>query len=352
MIKIGNRKVGNQHEPFVIAEMSANHRKSIDHALKVVDFAAAQGVDAIKIQTYKPDTMTLNLDKKDFLINDEKSLWNGRSLYDLYQEAHTPWEWHEAIFARAKKNKIMYFSTPFDRTAVDFLETFDVPCYKIASFENNDLDLIQYVASKGKPLIISTGMATLSELEDIVLNARQAGCTELALLKCNSNYPADSSNANLLTIPNLKSLFNCEVGLSDHSMGIGVSIASVALGATIIEKHFTLSRSDGGVDSSFSMEPNEMRNLVSESKKAWNAIGSVKYGPTESEINSLAFKRSIYIVKNIKKGDVLTTENLRVIRPGYGLSPKFFKNVLGMRINKKVEEGTPLSWDLMKETLI
>lgn len=348
MIKIGNRKIGDKYEPFVIAEMSANHGKSLDHALKVVDFAAAQGVDAIKIQTYKPDTMTLNLDKKDFLIIDEKSLWNGRTLYDLYQEAHTPWEWHEAIFGRAKKNKILYFSTPFDRSAVDFLETLDVPCYKISSFENNDLDLIRYVASKGKPLIISTGMATLSELEDIVLTARQAGCSEMALLKCNSNYPADSSNANLITIPNLKSLFNCEVGLSDHSMGIGVALAGVALGATIIEKHFTINRSDGGVDSSFSMEPNEMRDLVTESKKAWNAIGSVHYGPTKSETASVVFKRSIYIVENIRRGEILTQNHLRVIRPGYGIPPKFIDKVLGMRINADVSAGTPLSWELIK----
>ena len=348
MIKIGNRKIGDKYEPFVIAEMSANHGKSLDHALKVVDFAAAQGVDAIKIQTYKPDTMTLNLDKKDFLIIDEKSLWNGRTLYDLYQEAHTPWEWHEAIFDRAKKNKILYLSTPFDRTAVDFLETFDVPCYKIASFENNDLDLIRYVASKGKPLIISTGMATLSELEDIVLTVRQAGCREVALLKCNSNYPADSSNANLLTIPNLKSIFNCEVGLSDHSMGVGVALASVAIGATIIEKHFTISRGDGGVDSSFSMEPNEMGYLVSESKKAWKAIGKVQYGPTESEIKSLRFKRSIYIVKNIKKNEILTRDNLRVIRPGFGIEPKFLDIIIGMKVNSDIKVGTPLTWDLIK----
>ena len=348
MMRIGKRKIGNQYKPFVIAEMSANHGKSLDNALKVVDFAATQGVDAIKIQTYRPDTMTLDLDTKDFLINDKKSIWNGRALYDLYQDAHTPWEWHEAIFARAKKNKIIYFSTPFDKTAVDFLETFNVPCYKISSFENNDLDLIRYVASKGKPLIISTGMATLSELEEAVIAAREAGCMDMALLKCNSNYPADSSNANLLTIPNLKSLFNCEVGLSDHSMGIGVAIAGVALGATIIEKHFTINRSDGGVDSSFSMEPNEMRDLVSESKKAWNAIGSVHYGPTKSEIGSLAFKRSIYIVENIKCGEMLTKNNLRIIRPGYGIPPKFIDLVLGMRVSSDVKAGTALSWDLVK----
>ncbi len=349
MIKIANKKIGSEHEPFIVAEMSANHSNSLQHALKLVDCAAAQGVDAIKIQTYKPETMTLKSSEKGFIIEDQKSLWNGRSLYDLYQEAQTPWEWHEAIFERAKKNKILCFSTPFDKTAVDFLEALDAPCYKISSFENNDLELIGYAAATGKPLLISTGMATLSELDDLVSTARNNGCKELILLKCNSNYPSDSKNANLLTIPNLKDLFKCEVGLSDHSMGIGVAIASVALGASVIEKHFTLDRSVGGVDSSFSMEPLEMLALVAESKKAWSALGKVHYGPTESENSSMAFKRSIYVVEDIKKGEALSRKNLKVIRPGYGLPPKLLAAVLGMPARSNVKAGTPLTWELIKE---
>lgn len=345
---IGNRRIGKQTSPFIIAEMSGNHNQSLERALEIVDAAAKTGAHALKIQTYTADTMTLDLDEGDFFISDPGSLWKGSSLYKLYQEAYTPWEWHKPIFDRCRELGMIGFSTPFDETAVDFLETLDVPCYKIASFENTDIPLIRKVAATGKPIIISTGMATVAEMDETVRAAREAGCNDIVLLKCTSTYPATPENTNILTIPHMRDLFSCEVGLSDHSMGIGVAVASVALGATVIEKHFTLNRADGGVDSAFSMEPAEMAALVVESERAWQALGNVKYGPTEKEKNSLVFRRSLYVVKDVKAGDTLTHENLRAIRPGYGLPPKYYDILLGSKVNRDVKKGTAMQWELLR----
>ena len=345
---IGNREIGKNNPPFVIAEMSGNHNQSLERALEIVEAAAKTGAHALKIQTYTPDTMTLDLDEREFHISDPKSLWAGNSLYKLYSEAYTPWEWHKPIFDRARELGIIAFSTPFDDTAVDFLESLDVPCYKIASFENTDLPLIRRVAATGKPLIISTGMASIAELDDTVRAAREAGCKDLILLKCTSTYPATASNTNILTIPHMRELFDCEVGLSDHTMGVGVSVASVALGATVIEKHFTLNRADGGVDSTFSMEPAEMAQLVLETERAWQALGQVSYGATEAEKKSIVFRRSLYVVQDLKAGDVLTKENVRAIRPGLGLPIKYLDVVLGKTLNQDVKRGTGLNWNLVK----
>lgn len=345
-MRIESRQIGRDVAPFVIAEMSGNHNQSLERALEIVEAAAKAGVHALKIQTYTPDTMTLDLDDREFYISDPKSLWAGKSLYKLYGEAYTPWEWHKPIFDRAREFGIIPFSTPFDDTAVDFLESLDVPCYKIASFENTDLPLIRRVAATGKPLIISTGMASLAELDDTVRAARGAGCKDLILLKCTSTYPATPENTNILTIPHMREMFDCEVGLSDHTMGVGVSIASVAIGATVIEKHFTLNRADGGVDSTFSMEPEEISQLVIETSRAWQALGKVSYGATEAEKKSIVFRRSLYIVQDMKAGDVLTSENLRAIRPGLGLPVKFIEQFLGKRVTCNVERGTPFTWNL------
>lgn len=347
MIKIDNREIGSSCAPFIIAEMSGNHNQSLERALEIVEAAAKAGVHALKLQTYTPDTMTLDLDEREFHISDPDSLWVGTSLYKLYGEAYTPWEWHKPIFDRTRELGIIAFSTPFDDTAVDFLESLNVPCYKIASFENTDLPLIRRVAATGKPLIISTGMATVAELDDTVRAAREAGCKDLILLKCTSTYPATPKNTNLMTIPHLRELFGCEVGLSDHSMGVGVSVASVALGATVIEKHFTLARADGGVDSAFSMEPGEMSQLVLETERAWQALGHVSYGPTEAEAKSLQYRRSLYIVQDMKAGDVLTTENIRAIRPGLGLPTKCIAQIMGKTVNQNIKRGTALEWHLL-----
>ena len=347
LVKIGNRNIGKGHPPFIIAEMSGNHNQSLERALEIVEVAAKTGAHALKLQTYTPDTMTLDLDEREFHISDPNNLWVGTSLYKLYGEAYTPWEWHKPIFDRARELGIIPFSTPFDDTAVDFLESLDVPCYKIASFENTDLPLIRRVAATGKPLIISTGMASIAELDDTVRAAREAGCKDLILLKCTSTYPATAENTNILTIPHLRELFGCEVGLSDHTMGVGVSVASVALGATVIEKHFTLSRADGGVDSTFSMEPAEMAQLVAESERAWQALGQVSYGATEKEKKSLVFRRSLYVVKDLKAGEVLTKENVRAIRPGLGLQTKYLEVVLGKVVRQDVKRGTALGWDII-----
>lgn len=346
-INISGRAIGRGHAPFVIAEMSGNHNQSLARALEIVEAAAKTGAHALKIQTYTPDTMTLELDEREFHISDPNSLWAGTSLYKLYGEAYTPWEWHKPIFDRARELGIIPFSTPFDDTAVDFLESLDVPCYKIASFENTDLPLIRRVAATGKPLIISTGMASIAELDDTVRAAREAGCKDIVLLKCTSTYPATAENTNILTIPHLRELFDCEVGLSDHTMGVGVSVASVALGATIIEKHFTLNRADGGVDSSFSMEPVEMAQLVVESERAWQALGRVSYGVTEAEKKSIQFRRSLYIVQDLKVGDILTRENVRAIRPGLGLPTKYLEQVLGKVMKQNVKRGTAIGWNLL-----
>lgn len=347
VFKIADRLIGRSHTPFIIAEMSGNHNQSLERALEIVEAAAKTGAHALKIQTYTPDTMTIDLDEREFHISDPKSLWAGASLYKLYGEAYTPWEWHKAIFARARELGIIAFSTPFDDTAVDFLESLDVPCYKIASFENTDLPLIRRVAATGRPLIISTGMATVAELDETVRAAREEGCKDLILLKCTSTYPATAENTNILTIPHMRELFGCEVGLSDHTMGVGVSVASVTLGATVIEKHFTLSRADGGVDSTFSMEPAEMAQLVVETERAWLALGQVSYGPTEAEKKSIQFRRSLYVVKDIKAGDMLTRENVRTIRPGLGLPSKYLEQILGKTVKQDVIRGTALSWRLL-----
>lgn len=344
-INLQGRKIGPSQPPFIIAEMSGNHNQSLERALEIVEAAAKAGAHALKIQTYTADTMTLNIDHDDFNINDQDSLWNKKNLYNLYQQAYTPWEWHETIFERCTQLGLIPFSTPFDETAVDFLESLNIPMYKIASFENNDLPLIKKVASTGKPIIISTGMATLAELDETVRAVREAGCEDLVLLKCTSTYPASPSNTNISTIPHMKDLFGCQVGLSDHTLGVGVSIASIAMGATVIEKHFTTSRADGGVDSAFSMEPNEMEALVVETKRAWESLGQVSYGPTDEEKKSMKFRRSIYIVKDLKAGDVLTRDNIRVIRPGYGMAPKYLEKLLGKKVAKELKAGTPLNWD-------
>jgi len=345
--KIADRFIGPNHPPFIIAEMSGNHNQSLERALEIVEAAAKTGAHALKIQTYTPDTMTLDLDEREFHISDPNSLWAGTSLYKLYGEAYTPWEWHKPIFERARELGIIPFSTPFDDTAVDLLESLDVACYKIASFENTDLPLIRRVAATGKPMIISTGMASIAELDDTVRAAREAGCKDLILLKCTSTYPATADNTNILTIPHMRELFDCEVGLSDHSMGVGVSVASVALGASVIEKHFTLNRADGGVDSTFSMEPAEMAQLVLETERAWQALGKVSYGATEAEKKSLQFRRSLYIVKDLKAGDVLTKDNVRAIRPGLGLATKYLEKILGRTVKQDVQRGTGLSWPLL-----
>ena len=334
-------------KPFIIAEMSGNHNQSLERALKIVEAAAKAGVDAVKLQTYTADTMTLDIDEGEFFIADKDSLWKGESLYHLYEKAYTPWEWHKPIFDRCKELGILGFSTPFDATSVDFLEELNVPCYKIASFENVDLPLIKRVAQTGKPMIVSTGMASVAELDGLVRTARENGCQDLTLLKCTSSYPSTPEGTNLLTIPHMQKLFDCKVGLSDHTLGIGAAVASVALGASVIEKHFTLARADGGVDSAFSMEPDEMAQLVRECETATLAMGRVSYELQEQEKKSLQFRRSLYIVEDMKAGDVITEKNMRSIRPGLGLSPKYYDLVLGKRIKCDVKGGTRLDFDMI-----
>lgn len=347
IITLAGREIGRHAPPFVIAEMSGNHNQSLSRALEIVEAAAKTGAHALKLQTYTADTMTLDITEGDFFIKDPNSLWHGRSLYELYQEAHTPWEWHQPIFQRCKELGLICFSTPFDATSVEFLESLDAPAYKIASFENVDIPLIRKVAATGKPIIMSTGMATLAELDEAVGAVREAGGTDLILLKCTSNYPSTPDNTNIRTIPHMRELFGCEVGLSDHTMGMGTTLASVALGASVIEKHFTLCRADGGVDSAFSIEPQEMRALVEETERAWQAMGHVSYGPTEKERQSMVFRRSLYITQDMNTGDVFTKENLRVIRPGFGLPPKFHDVFLGRKITRDVKKGTPVTWDFL-----
>lgn len=334
-------------KPFIIAEMSGNHNQSLDRALAIVDAAAKAGVDALKLQTYTADTMTIDKSDGEFFISDPNSLWEGESLYNLYKKAYTPWEWHKPIFDRCREKGIICLSTPFDATAVDFLEKLGNPIYKIASFENIDIQLIKKVASTGKPIIASTGMASLAELDDLVTTAREAGCKDLTLLKCTSSYPASPKGTNIMTIPHMKQLFNCNVGLSDHTLGFGAAVASIALGATVIEKHFTLSRADGGVDSAFSMEPEEMRILVRECNTAFEALGNVSYGITEQEKKSIQFRRSLYIVEDMKAGDVITEKNMRCIRPGLGLAPKYYDTILGRRVTCDIKRGTAVKWNLL-----
>jgi pseudaminic acid synthase len=342
-IQIEKYTIGPGNRPFIIAEMSGNHNHSLERALAIVDAAADAGAHAIKLQTYTADTMTM---RGTFTINDQSSLWNGRELYDLYKEAYTPWEWHKPIFERAKEKGIIAFSSPFDESAVDFLESLNAPLYKIASFENTDWPLLKKVAQTGKPVIMSTGVSYLSDIDESVRLLRQEGCKDLILLKCTSTYPATPENTNLMTVPHLQQMFNCIVGLSDHTMGIGASVAAVALGARVIEKHFTLRRSDGGVDSAFSLEPDELRSLVTESERAFLALGSVQYGVQKTEKNSTLFKRSLYIARDMRAGDIITKEDVRIIRPALGLPPKQLETVLGKRVNRDVTAGTPLTQEL------
>lgn len=346
-MKIANRHIGREHPPFVIAEMSGNHNQSLERALEIVDAAAEAGAHALKLQTYTADTITLDVSEGDFYIHDKTSLWAGTSLHRLYQQAYTPWEWHEPIFKRCQERGLICFSSPFDESAVDFLESLNVPAYKIASFELVHLPLICKAAATGKPLIMSTGMATIAEIDDAVQAARAAGCTDMTLLKCTSTYPATPENSNLRTIPSMREIFECEIGLSDHTMGVGAAIAAVALGASVIEKHFTLSRADGGVDSAFSMEPAELKLLIEETERAWLAMGQIAYGPREAELKSLGFRRSLYIAQDIKAGETLTPENLRCIRPGHGLPPKFYDFFIGRKMNQSAKKGTPLTWHMV-----
>lgn len=346
-MEIAQHSIGRSGPPFIIAEMSGNHNQSLERALTIVEAVAESGAHALKLQTYTADTMTLDLEEREFYIDDQSSPWKGMSLHALYKQAHTPWEWHAPIFERARRLGLVAFSTPFDATAVDFLESLAVPAYKIASFENTDLPLIRKVAATGKPLIISTGMANLAELDEAVRTARAHGARDLVLLKCTSSYPASPTASNLAAIPQLRSSFDCEVGLSDHTLGIGAAVAAVALGATVIEKHVTLSRAEGGVDAAFSLEPPELAQLVRETHAAWQALGEARLGPGESERGSLVFRRSLYVCADLAPGDRLTPQNLRAIRPGYGLPPKFLDQLLGKRVARAVKRGTPMTWDLL-----
>lgn len=337
---IAGRRIGPSHPPFIVAEMSGNHNQSLDRALAMVDAAAEAGVHAVKLQTFTPDTITLDVRGGDFVVG-------GRSLYELYEKVHTPWEWHGPIFKRCRERGVAAFSAAFDETAVDFLESLGVPCHKIASPENVHLPLVRKAAATGKPLFISTGMASIAELAEAVEAARGEGLEDIILLKCASAYPADAKDVNLKTIPNMRELFGLQAGLSDHTMGLGVPLAAVALGATVIEKHFTLDRGDGGVDSSFSMEPAEARMLVSESEKAWRALGGIHYGPAEGERATTAFRRSLYVAEDMRAGDVFTEKNLRAVRPGHGLAPKHYDVILGRRAVKDAPKGTPVTWDVV-----
>lgn len=344
---LGAHPLGPEHPPFIIAELSGNHNASLDRALALIDAAAEAGAHAVKLQTYTADTLTLPVEAPGFRIDDPASLWHGRHLHELYHEAHTPWEWHAALFARARARGLVCFSTPFDFTAVDFLETLDPPAYKIASFECIDLPLVRRVAQTGRPLIISTGMATVAEIEAAVLTARAHGCRDLVLLKCTSAYPAPPEHINLRTLPHLRELFQTQVGLSDHTLGNAVAIAAVAVGAVVIEKHLTLSRAEGGVDAAFSMEPAELRALVQDTAAAQRALGRVSYGATAGDKNSLVHRRSLYVTCDLPAGATLSPANLRSVRPGFGLAPKHYDAVLGRRLRRAVTAGTPLAWELL-----
>jgi len=344
-IEIAGRPIGADHPPFLVAEMSGNHNQSLDRALAIVEAAAQAGAHAIKIQTYTADTITLDVRGGSFEITDPDSLWAGQNLHDLYKQAYTPWEWQGLIMERARDLGLICFSSPFDESAIDFLESIGNPAYKIASFENNHLPLIKKAASTGKPLLISTGMATVAGIDNAVRTARGAGCKDLVLLKCTSTYPADTRNSNIRTIPHLKKLFNCEVGISDHTLGIGAAVASVALGGGVVEKHFTLSRKDGGVDSAFSMEPKEFQKLVEETLEAWKSLGLILYGNTKAEKINLKLRRSIYVVKDIMEGEAFTHENIRIIRPGDGGPPKLYEDLIGKISKSYLAKGTPLTLD-------
>ena len=346
-IQLGTHVIGEGSPPFIVAELSANHNGSLERALRIVEACAAAGAHAVKLQTYTADTMTLDVAGDAFRIGDPASPWHGETLHSLYAKAHTPREWHEVIFRRAAELGMLAFSSPFDVTAVDFLETLHVPAYKIASFEITDLALIRRAAATRKPLIISTGLASIDEIGEAVAAAQDSGSGDIILLKCTSTYPAAPADSNLRTIPDLRARFGCEVGLSDHTPGIGAAVAAVAFGAVLIEKHVTLSRQDGGADAAFSLEPAEFTLLVTETAAAAAALGRVSYGPGDSEQGSLVFRRSLYITRDLQPGDVLTTDNLRAIRPGFGLRPRHLPELLGRRVNREVKRGTPAAWDLV-----
>jgi len=337
--------LSNVQRPFIIAEMSGNHNQSLDRALELVDAAARSGAHALKLQTYTADTITM---RGALTIEDPNSLWAGQELYNLYQQAYTPWEWHEAIFKRARELGMMAFSSPFDESAVDFLESLDVPLYKIASFENTHHPLLEKVARTGKPVIMSTGVSSFEDIAESVEVLKQAGCPEIILLKCTSTYPATPENTNLLTIPAMRERFQCEIGLSDHTMGIGVAVAAVGLGVRVIEKHFTLRRADGGVDSTFSMEPEELQALVTETERAYLALGNIQTEVQSVEEKSLLFKRSIYASMDILPGEIISKDNTKIIRPAKGLAPKHWKEIEGKKAATKIPAGTPIHWDMIE----
>ena len=346
-IKIGSKLIAEDQTPFIVAELSGNHQQDFALAEKMIEVAAKAGADAIKLQTYTADTMTLDVLSDDFKINEQGSLWQGENLYSLYQKASTPWQWHQALFEKATSLGLIAFSSPFDATAVDFLETLNVPCYKIASFENNDLPLIRKVALTGKPIIVSTGMASLEEIEEALATIYATGNQQVILLKCTSDYPADASDSHLATITDMKQRFDCLFGLSDHCSGNSVSLASIALGACMIEKHFVLDRNQGGVDAAFSLEPKELQELVVESKKVFQAMGKVTYGGSVNEQKSKKYRRSIYACQNIAKGESFSEENIRIIRPCFGLQPKYFEQLLKGKAKQDISLGTALNWDLI-----
>lgn len=344
-ISIAGRNTGLDHAPYVIAEMSANHNGNIETAFKIIEAAKQAGADAVKLQTYHPDTITLNCDSEDFRIHG--GLWDGRTLYDLYAEAHMPWDWHAPLFAHARKHGITIFSSPFDNTAVDLLENLNAPAYKIASFEAVDIPLIKYVASTGKPMIISTGMADAEEIQEAIDAARAGGCKELAVLHCVSGYPAPAEDYNLRIIPDMIRRFGLVTGLSDHTLDNTTAITSVAMGASIIEKHFTLDRKGGGPDDSFSLEPLELAALCKDSKTAWAALGNVDYGRKSSEQGNVKFRRSLYFVKNLKVGDVITADAVRSVRPGFGLAPKFLTQIIGKTVTRDCPACSPITWEVI-----
>jgi pseudaminic acid synthase len=344
-IAIAGRRIGKGNSPYVIAELSANHNGNLDTALRIVEEAKKAGADAVKLQTYTPDTITLNCDAEEFYIRG--GLWDGRTLYDLYREAHMPWEWHKPLFERARQLGVTIFSSPFDNTAVDLLEDLNAPAYKIASFEAVDLPLIRYVAKTGKPMIISTGMADAEEIQEAVDAAREGGCEQLALLHCVSGYPAPAEDYNLQTIPDMIKRYGCVVGLSDHTIDNTTAIASVSLGACIIEKHFTLDRNGGGPDDSFSLEPPELTALCKGIRTAWSALGEINYGRKSSEAANVKFRRSLYFVRDLKAGEVISLNSVRSVRPGFGLPPKYMDVVVGKRVNADVRAGTAVKWELI-----
>jgi pseudaminic acid synthase len=347
-IKLNNKLIGINQKAFIIAEMSGNHNQSIDKAFEIVKAAANAGVDAIKLQTYTADTITFNGNSDEFRIKDENSLWKGQNLYNLYKQAYTPWEWHKPIFDYANELGLIAFSSPFDESAVDFLETLNVPVYKIASFENTDHILLKKVAQTGKPVIMSTGVATIADIQESIKVLEDNGCGQLVLLKCTSTYPASPENTNILTIPHMRDLYQYPIGLSDHTMGIGVSLASVAFGACVIEKHLTLSRAEGGVDAAFSLEPAEFKSLVIEAERAFAGLGKVTYALSDKEKKSLQFKRSLYLVKNIKAGEAITAEHVRSIRPANGLHTKYYEAIIGKTMKADATAGTPLRFELFE----